>query len=586
MEGDGMLDRWLALGLSAAGSAVRVASAWWLHPWRLVKSLAREVEQKVRGEAGKPVARRERVEEEVRRQSAEAERERSLARAAEADRRKGELIAAITHELRSPLTTIRIGLYLLDRSPPGSEVAARARESVQRQAERLARLVDDLLNVTRISAGELEQRESVGGREAAGRARDVGAGPGAESAIAVPLDRGGEAERRAAVPAAGDDRRWRVLVIDDDEDEASTLRDVLQLGGHRVEVAHGGAEGIERVRSFRPDVVLCDIGLPGMNGCEVARAVRGDPALAGARLVAVTGYSRPEDVEAVREAGFDRHLAKPVSIPDLEGVIRALSAEREAGGDAAAAREGAPPLARSTGEAPPSRGERELVSSAEMEVLVSRASHDLLAPLRHIDAFSEALLRDCGGALGEDGRSHLARIRLARRRAQEIIEDLLTLWRVTSAELATEVVDLSALARRAWAGLRQAEPWRAIEVRLEDGVTARGDPRLLRVLLENLLGNAWKYTAGRPSALVEFGRTGSPEGAAYFVRDDGVGFDMAYADKLFEPFQRLHAKAHFEGTGLGLHTVRRVVERHGGRAWIESAPERGTVVRFTLGPET
>jgi len=144
-----------------------------------------------------------------------------------------------------------------------------------------------------------------------------------------------------------------------------------------------------------------------------------------------------------------------------------------------------------------------------------------------------------------------------------------------------EAVDLTALARQILAALRRAEPEREVEVRVEEGVTAVGDASLLRVLLENLLQNAWKYTCRQPKACIEFGREATSSGPAYFVRDDGAGFDMAYAGKLFEPFERLHSKSEFEGTGLGLHTVRRVVERHGGRAWVESSPGSGTTVRFT-----
>jgi two-component system CheB/CheR fusion protein len=617
------------------------------------------------------------------------DRKRAEEALADADRRKDEFLATLSHELRNPLAPILNGVFILQAAPPGSAQAVRAREIIRRQAEHLTRLVDDLLDLTRISRGKvvlhrtrvdldelvrracddhrallqgrgMELTATVEGRpwidadetrvvqivgnllqnaarfgrehgnvwvsvDAAGgrarihvrddgigiapdflphlfepfvqqvhgvargtgglglglalvkgmaelhggttSARSEGLGRGAEFEVTFPLVEApaGEASRPAPPDAARG--ALRVLVVDDNEDEALTLSEALELSGHRVAVAHGGEEALAAARAFRPEVVLCDIGMPRMSGYDVARALRADPALAEATLIALTGYAQPEDVRAAREAGFDDHVAKPASLATLEPLMRAPRAPR---------------AATSGGGAAPSADGAATTRAGALERFLARAGHDLRAPLRHIDGTCDALLEDCGAALGDVGAGHLARIRQARGRALALVEDLLTLWRVEHTDLAVEAVDLGALALEVAADLRRRQPERQVALTVEEGLEARGDPRLLRVVLENLLGNAWKFTARQPAAHVAVGRAETPGGPGFLVRDDGPGFDAARAGQLFEPFQRLHGESEFEGTGLGLHLVRRVVERHGGGAWITSSPGAGTTVRFTV----
>jgi len=219
----------------------------------------------------------------------------------------------------------------------------------------------------------------------------------------------------------------------------------------------------------------------------------------------------------------------------------------------------------------------------ELETFSYSVSHDLRTPLRAMDGFSLALLEDHAGSLDAQGKDYLGRVRSAAQRMAGLIDDLLEMSRVSRADLERGRVDLSGMARGVGESLRTAFPERKVEFLVEEKLVADADPRLLRVVLENLLGNAWKYTAKRAVARVEFGSEGDGGTRTYYVRDDGVGFDMRYAGKLFAPFQRLHRDEEFTGSGIGLATVQRVVGRHGGRVWAEAAPDAGATFRFTLG---
>ena len=224
------------------------------------------------------------------------------------------------------------------------------------------------------------------------------------------------------------------------------------------------------------------------------------------------------------------------------------------------------------------------VINKELESFSYSVSHDLRAPLRHVEQFSKLLLQDHAAQLDSQGRHYLERIQAATRRMDELIVDLLALSQVARVEMKSETVDLSALAEAIVADLRDSDPRRRVEWVLAPAVLAEGDPSLLRIALDNLLANSWKYTGKHSRARIEFGAFERDGSVVYFVRDDGAGFDMAHAEKLFRAFQRLHGNAEFEGSGIGLATVQRIVHRHGGRVWAEAAVERGATIYFTLGP--
>jgi PAS domain S-box-containing protein len=223
-----------------------------------------------------------------------------------------------------------------------------------------------------------------------------------------------------------------------------------------------------------------------------------------------------------------------------------------------------------------------LSSNSELEAFCYSVSHDLRAPLRSIDGFSQALLDDYADRLDDTGKQYLQRVRAGAQRMAALIDDLLTLSRITRAELQRQSIDLSEMASSVANDLSRQDPARHVVFVIAPGLEARADAQLMRTVLENLLGNAWKFTSGRSHARIEFGRTQANGASAFFVRDNGAGFDPAYAGRLFGAFQRLHAAAEFPGTGVGLASVQRVIYRHGGRVWAKSAVNQGATFFFTL----
>ncbi|HEX7003370.1 MAG TPA: PAS domain S-box protein [Trueperaceae bacterium] len=217
--------------------------------------------------------------------------------------------------------------------------------------------------------------------------------------------------------------------------------------------------------------------------------------------------------------------------------------------------------------------------NAELEAFTYSASHDLRAPLRGIDGFSQALLEDYRGKLDATGVKYLERIRSGAQRMGEIIDALLLLSRISTARLSRRRVDIGRLSKEILRELSESEPTRSVDVEIESGLVVRADPQLLRIALQNLLGNAWKFTREREKASIRVGRS---DDETFYVSDNGAGFDMAYAEKLFTPFQRIHHPSRFEGSGIGLGTVQRVMNRHGGKVWGLGEPDAGATFYFRL----
>ena len=221
-------------------------------------------------------------------------------------------------------------------------------------------------------------------------------------------------------------------------------------------------------------------------------------------------------------------------------------------------------------------------ANKELEAFSYSVSHDLRAPLRSIDGFSHVLLEDYSDQLPEEGRNYLERVRAAAQRMAVLIDDLLNLSRVTRTALQRRFINLSKMAKEILHGLRESNPDRHVRFSIAPDLMVDADPQLMHIVLENLLSNAWKFTSKQEQTTIEFGQKAHAKERTFYVRDNGVGFDMAYSNKLFGVFQRLHSVSEFPGTGVGLATVQRIISIHGGHIWVESAEGKGATFYFTL----
>jgi light-regulated signal transduction histidine kinase (bacteriophytochrome) len=221
-------------------------------------------------------------------------------------------------------------------------------------------------------------------------------------------------------------------------------------------------------------------------------------------------------------------------------------------------------------------------ANQELEEFSYSVSHDLRAPLRRIDGFSQALQDEYAEQLDETGQGYLTRVRVGAQKMGQMIDDLLKFSRLTRGQLYKDVIDITDLARRIAEEFRQLEPGRKVTIEIADGLVAKGDSRLVNVVLTNLFDNAWKFSRKKAAAKITLSQEKTAQETIFSLSDNGAGFDMAYAGKLFAPFQRLHAESEFEGTGIGLATAKRIVARHGGRIWANATPEAGASFFFTL----
>jgi two-component system sensor histidine kinase/response regulator len=387
-----------------------------------------------------------------------------------------------------------------------------------------------------------------------------------------------------------------ILLVDDQPEGLLTLEAILGGLEQNLVKAHSGRDALRQVLARDFAVILLDVQMPGMDGYETAALIRERPASRHTPLIFLTA-SHKADVQMIRGYGIGAvdYLFKPldadilrskvavfIELAKKSALIRKQTAEiieRES-----EARQLAE--ARALLLADLEQKNRELAAvNQELEAFSYSVSHDLRAPLRSIDGFAHALLEDYAASLDEDGQEYLRHVREAAQHMGELIDGLLTLAGVTRSQLRREAVNLSQLARDVGKRLQNhsSDSARQVELWVEEGLSAVGDTRLLENVLQNLLGNAWKFTSNRPEARVEVGKSIRDGVLAFFVRDNGAGFDMTYADRLFGAFQRLHAATEFEGHGIGLATVSRIVRRHGGRIWAEGQTGVGAPFYFTLG---
>jgi signal transduction histidine kinase len=356
-----------------------------------------------------------------------------------------------------------------------------------------------------------------------------------------------------------------ILLVDDVEANLIALEAQLEDMNCELVRASSGNDALRQLLKREFAVILLDVQMPEMDGYEVARYARDNPSTRDVPIIFVTAMLATEE-KTLRGYGSGAvdFLFKPVNPSILRSKVQIfldLYVNRRRLADEVEAHK------------------RTL---ADLDAFNYSVSHDLRAPLRHLSGFSQMLLEDSGDKLDERARGYLGRIQSAAQRMSALIDDMLRLSRISRARLQVQSVDLSSLAESIVGELRNADPARDVLFHAEPGIVVQGDSGLLRIVLENLLRNAWKFTCKRPQCRIELGRRVDHEGPVYFIRDDGVGFDPGYAKKLFQPFQRLHSNADFEGTGIGLAIVHRIIGHHRGRIWVEAAPDEGATFFFTL----
>jgi DNA-binding response OmpR family regulator len=410
---------------------------------------------------------------------------------------------------------------------------------------------------------------------------------------------------RSAGPLRGDANSLlapkRILAVDDDPDYRDVLADRLRKRGYDVVHAASGEEAIALLAVQSVDCILLDRSMAGIGGIETCRRLKASPIVRDTPLIFLTASEQRDAVIEGLGAGADDFMSKASGFDVLCARVQAQIRRKQVEDEQRTLRE---QLLRSELDAAEARAAKALAetraamaeelartntelaqANRELEAFSYSVSHDLRAPLRTISAFTQALTEDLGEQLDDRARDHLRRVLAATSRMSDLIDALLQLARISRAPIGRHEVDLSALAAIVCDELVRRDPARPVGFEVAPGLVVDADGRLMRILLDNLLGNAWKFTAGTSDARIGVGSEQLGGDRVYFVTDNGAGFDMAQVDRLFVPFQRLHLDGDFRGTGIGLATVRRIVERHGGKIWAEGSPGSGAKISFTVPPD-
>ncbi len=367
--------------------------------------------------------------------------------------------------------------------------------------------------------------------------------------------------------------KGRLLVVDDEASLVTALASTLRDEGYFVVGAMNPTDALAALQKERFDVVLTDLHLPEMDGIAFLRAALAiDPTLSG---IVMTGHGSIDTAVDAMKVGAIDYVQKPFKLKSVLTVLaRALAVRQLRRENEALQRQ----LVARTKELE--------ATNQELEAFSYSVSHDLRAPLRTIEGFTTALVDESVHGPSKQLEDYGERIQRGVRRMGAMIDDLLRLARAARSDFEWAEVNLGALAQEALEKLRREAPQRQGELVVTGDLAVKGDPGLLRLAMENLVGNAWKYSAQRDVARIEVGVQSGSEGRVFFVRDNGVGFDMGEAKRLFVAFQRLKSGGDFEGTGVGLATVQRIVHRHGGKIWADSELGRGATFFFTLGAPT
>jgi DNA-binding response OmpR family regulator len=383
----------------------------------------------------------------------------------------------------------------------------------------------------------------------------------------------------------------RILAVDDSPTYLHEISNALHGEGYDVVLASSGEEALELLAVQPVDCILLDLMMPGLSGAETCQRIKAAPFTRDIPLIMVTAQQEREIMLEALGGGADDYISKSADLDVLKARLRAQLRRKQFEDENRRMRE---QLMQRDFEAAETRAARELAETRsrlaselerknkELEAFSYSVSHDLRAPLRGIDGFSQALLEDYGGQLDAQAQDYLRRIRTNAQRMGTLIDDLLLLSRVTRAELHVAPIDLAPISSEVVAELQRREPERKVAVTIEPDQHVLGDRGLLLIVLENLIGNAWKFTSKVDAAEITIGSALVNGERACFIRDNGAGFDMQYASKMFTPFQRFHTEADYTGTGIGLATVYRIIDRLGGRVWAQSTPGHGAAFFFTL----
>ena len=437
-------------------------------------------------------------------------------------------------------------------------------------------------------------------------------------------------------------RKPKVLIVDDSPENIQLLMAMLQGDCLPIAASNGVQALLMANEAPPPDVILLDIMMPGMNGYEVCTRLKSEPKTRDIPIIFVTALTDKDEEHKGLELGAADYITRPFSSTLVKTRIRyQLEIKRYRAKDEGKTDDSAPAaelafseLQRELSEqkhlqeelshlnhalelqlasrsaqlvaaqdelrqqaliCAEARMESGVVSerlaqqksayesvNGELEALSFSISHDLRAPIRHLIGFSGALQEDYGDQLDATAQGFLGCITKAAQKMEAQIEGLLGLSRVARREMSVASVDLSHMVRQSAASLQDSAPERRADFTIADQLLVQADATLLRAVIENLMGNAWKYTGRREAAKIEFGRKLEGDTTVFYVRDNGAGFDMRYADRLFGAFQRMHKESEFEGTGIGLATAQRIIRRHGGKIWADATVDGGATFFFTL----
>jgi two-component system sensor histidine kinase/response regulator len=380
----------------------------------------------------------------------------------------------------------------------------------------------------------------------------------------------------------------RILIIDDTPQNVLLIRGQLEREGYAVDSALNGREGLDLALAQPPDLILLDIMMPGLDGYQVCQLLRENVPTRATPVIVLTSLNEKSDKLQAYENGADDFLSKPVDRAELLARVssllrmRRLYEERGRFKDLSERRQAETAALQAAIETERLLRTNEERFRKELEAFSYSVSHDLRAPLRAINGFASILLHDHSTQLAPEGLRFLELVRDSARQMGLLIDDLLNFSRLSSQSVLRDQVFPAVLVREVLDDLAFVREERSVEVVVGDLLPCRGDAVLLKQLYVNLLSNALKFTRQRAVAHIEIGCSQTDGQVVYFVKDDGAGFDMRYADKLFGVFQRLHRAEDFEGTGVGLAIVQRIVQRHGGRVWAAGAVDRGATFSFTL----